>query len=213
MADKPVMSTQDHARIAEAIRTAEKSTSGEIFCVVARRSDEYFFPAAFFCSLAIIIAMVLAAYAVGGSWEPVHPVLMPAAGLAALATALIVVWAVPAFRIIFVPRFLRYRRASANAVNQFLSHNIHTTEARTGVLIFVSLAERYAEIIADSGINAKVDQERWNDIVADLIGSTANDRLADGFVGAIEATAAELIRHFPAEEGNQNELTDHLVEI
>ena len=70
---------------------------------------------------------------------------------------------------IFVPRRLRYRRAHDNALKQFLARNVHITTARTGVLIFVSLAERYAEVVADSGINAKVPQETWNDIVADLV--------------------------------------------
>ncbi len=213
MTNNPVLSAQDHARIADAISNAEKSTSGEIYCVVARKSDDYFYPAAFFCALAIIIAMVPAAYVTASRWDPPHYLVLPGAGVAALVLALILLWFAPVLRINFVPRYLRFRRASANAVAQFLSHNIHITENRTGVLIFVSLAERYAEIVADSGINEKVEQETWNDIISGLTASAAEKRLADGYVQAIEVVGRVLAKHFPANPENRNELTDHLVEI
>ncbi|MEX0346904.1 MAG: TPM domain-containing protein [Rhizobiaceae bacterium] len=213
MTSKAVLSAQDHARIAEAINNAEKSTSGEIYCVVARKSDDYFFPAAFFCSLAIIIAMVPAAYVTASRWDPPHHMVLPVAGVAALVSALLLLRFAPALRINFVPRYLRFRRASANAVSQFLSHNIHVTENRTGVLIFVSLAERYGEIVADSGINKKVEQNIWDSIIGDLTASAAENRLAEGYVQAIKAVGQVLTQHFPANPGDRNELTDHLVEI
>lgn len=213
MTSNPVFNAQDHARIAEAISNAEKSTSGEIYCVVTRKSDDYFFPASFFCSLAIIVAMVPAAYVTGSRWDPPHHLVLPIAGVAALVLAIILLRIAPVLRIYFVPRYLRFRRASANAVTQFLSHNIHVTEDRTGVLIFVSLAERYAEIVADSGINEEVDQEIWNDIVGDLTASAAESRLPDGYVQAIEAVGRVLAKNFPAIPGSKNQLTDHLVEI
>ena len=84
---------------------------------------------------------------------------------------------------------------------------------RTGVLIFVSLDERYAEVVADSGINAKVRQDEWNAIIADLVAKAGAERLTDGFVGAIDAVGAMLAAHFPPRKRNPNELDDHLVEI
>lgn len=213
MTSNAVLSAQDHARIAKAINSAEKSTSGEIYCVVARKSDDYFFPAAFFCSLAIIIAMVPVAYVTASRWDQPHYLVLPVAGVAALASALILLKFAPALRINFVPRYLRFRRASANAVTQFLSHNIHVTDNRTGVLIFVSLAEQYSEIVADSGISQKVEQETWNKIIGELTASAAENRLADGYVQAIKTVGIVLKEHFPANSGNKNKLADHLVEI
>ena len=64
-------------------------------------------------------------------------------------------------------------QAHAEAVRQFCAQGLHKTENRTGVLIFASEAEHYAEMIADAGINAKVKQEVWDDAVAVLI---AGDR-------------------------------------
>ena len=55
------------------------------------------------------------------------------------------------------------------AMRQFFAQGLHKTENRTGVLIFASVAERYAEIVADAGINAKVTPEVWDQAVAALI--------------------------------------------
>jgi putative membrane protein len=108
---------------------------------------------------------------------------------------------------------MRHRAAHDNAVRQFLARNIHLTAARTGVLIFVSLAEHYAEVIADSGIDSRVEQRVWDDVVRDLTAAARDDRLADGFVTAIEAVGRVLAEHFPLSPGDANELDDRLVEI
>jgi uncharacterized membrane protein len=65
---------------------------------------------------------------------------------------------VPAVRFRVVPKRAMHRRAQAEAMRQFLAQGLHFTEGRTGVLIFASVAERYAEIVADSGINARLDR-------------------------------------------------------
>lgn len=213
MRDKHLFSEDDHARIADAIRKAEQFTSGEIYCVVARRSDDYFFPAAFFAALAIMISMMIAGFVLDRSWDTFHPAILPAAGVAAQITAMVLLWIMPGLRVFLVPRYLRYRRASNNAAAQFLSHNIHITAERTGVLVFVSLQEQYAEVLADGGINAKVEQEVWNGVVASLTDAAKRKKLADGFVSAIGVVGAELETHFPADNKNPNELQDHLVEI
>jgi putative membrane protein len=130
-----------------------------------------------------------------------------------MASVLALLWFLPTLRIHFVPRRLRYQAAHANAMKQFLARNVHRTSARTGVLVFVSIAERYAEVVADSGIDAKVDQHVWDGVVRELTRHAGDDRLADGFVNAIESVGAVLAQHFPVTPGDTNELDDHLVEI
>jgi putative membrane protein len=98
-------------------------------------------------------------------------------------------------------------------MKQFLSRNIHLTTARTGVMLFVSLAERYAEIIADSGINSRVSQDTWDGVVTALIAHAKQGRVADGFVEAVGTVGALLAQHFPVGAGDANELDDHVVEI
>jgi putative membrane protein len=90
---------------------------------------------------------------------------------------------------------------------------VHRTAGRTGVLIFVSLTERYAEVIADVGIGSRVDPLLWEDTIRDLTAHARQEKLADGFVQAIGSVGAVLAEHFPLSPGNENELDDHLIEI
>ncbi|RUM97629.1 TPM domain-containing protein [Pseudaminobacter arsenicus] len=202
-----------HARIAAAIRAAEAKTAGEIYCVVARSSDSYFFPAAFILSAAMLLASLPVALGLEYWWVSIRLPFFVAAQLLALASALLLLWIVPSLRIRLVPRALQYRRGHDNALKQFLARNVHITTARTGVLIFVSLAEHYAEIVADSGINRHVPQGEWDAILRDLLAHARAERLADGFVVAIGAVGEHLTKYFPVSAGDVNELDDHLVEI
>ena len=68
-----------------------------------------------------------------------------------------------------MPRRAKHERAHAEAMRQFFAQGLHKTERRTGVLIFAAVAERYAEIVADAGINAKVAPHVWDQAVAALI--------------------------------------------
>lgn len=203
----------DHERIAAAIRTGEAQTSGEIYCVVAQRSDGYFFAAAFAVTLGILLVSLGVSLALEYWWIEVQVPHFVVIQLLAIAAACALLWWVPGLRLWFVPRRLLWRSAHANALRQFYARNVHLTSARTGVLIFVSLAERYAAVIADAGINDKVEQAQWDGIVADLIGHAHDHRLADGFVAAIGAVAGLLGEHVPLQPGDANELDDHLVEI
>jgi putative membrane protein len=207
------MTREEHARIAAAVRAAEERTAGEIYCVVARASDSYLFPAAFFVTTAIVALSLVVTWALHHWWFDVRPVTLVLAQILAIACALLVLWFFPAIRIRLVPKRLQYRRAHDNAVKQFLARNVHITTARTGVLLFVSLAERYAEVVADAGINQRVEQAAWNGVVATLVDHARRGKLPDGFVAAVETVGSLLERHFPIGGGDLNELDDHVVEL
>src|SRR5690606_8717062 len=154
---------EEHTRITAAIRAAESRTDAEIYCVVAHASDGYFFPAAFTATVAMLAASVAVAFGLEALWPTVRlPYFMLVQALAA-ACVYALLWLVPALRIHLVPHRLRYAAAHAKATRQFLARNVRLTGARTGVLLFVSLAERYAEVVADSGIDDRVSQHVWDD--------------------------------------------------
>ena len=83
-------------------------------------------------------------------------------------------------------------------MEQFVSRGIARKKDRSGILIFVSLAERYARIIADDGIAARVPQSEWQAAVDALVAHMRDGRIADGFVAAIESCGTELAAYFPA---------------
>lgn len=208
-----LIGTEDHARIAEAIRKAEAETSGEIYAVLARSSDDYFFAAGFVATCGILLASVVVAFLAHWYWFDVRLPMFGLAVLAAFLTAMLVLWVFPAIRMLLVPRRIRYKRAHLNALQQFLARNVHITEHRTGILLFVSMAEHYAEVIADAGINARVEQDEWNAIVATLVHHASRAQVAEGFVLAIGQAGLLLETHFPAGADNVNELDDHLIEL
>jgi putative membrane protein len=114
-------------------------------------------------------------------------------------------------RYMLVPRSIKRARAHRRAMEQFVAQNLHTTEGRTGVLIFISLAERHAEIIADAGIEARVPKGTWQTIVTELTAAFTAGQHTDGFVAAIAAVGEHLATHFPPGSFDSNELPDHLI--
>ncbi|MCH4540824.1 hypothetical protein DK867_17815 [Ochrobactrum sp. POC9] len=208
-----LIGAEDHVRIAEAIRKAETETSGEIYAVLARSSDDYFFAAGFVATCGILIASVIAAFLAHWYWFDIRLPMFGLAVLAAFLTAMLVLWFFPSVRMLLVPRRIRYKRAHLNALQQFLARNVHITEHRTGILLFVSMAEHYAEVIADAGIDARVEQDEWNTIVATLIHHASRAQVVEGFVLAIGQAGLLLEKHFPAGPDNVNELDDHLIEL
>lgn len=212
-APKGALTSEDHRMLAERIRTAEATTRGEIYCVVARSSGRYFFPAAFMLATGVLVASVAVALWLDRSWFTIGHLGFVLCQLAALAAALLVLRLAPGIGIRLAPRRLRYRRAHDNAVRQFLAHNVHLTEKRTGILIFVSLAERYATVIADAGIDDKVAQGEWDAIVARIVAAAKTGHLTQGLADGIDKAGALLAQHFPGGTRNPNELDDHVVEI
>lgn len=200
-----LFSDEEKARISEAIAAAERSTAGEIVAVVTAASESYFYvPFMWAAMIALLVPWPL----VYLTWWPMHVVYF-----VQLATFLILVLLLMprSVRVGLVPRSIRRQHAHRRAVEQFLSQSLHTTAGRTGVLIFVSVAERYAEILADKAINAKVEPGTWQGIVDHLTRDLAEGRAADGFAHAIEMAGAQLAKHFPPGSNDPNELPDHLI--
>ena len=110
-----------------------------------------------------------------------------------------------------MPKSIKRARAHQRAVEQFLAQNLHTTKGRTGVLIYVSFAEHFAEVIADEGIYRKVPPSTWKDVVGELTNHLARGTRAEGFIRAIERCGKILAKHFPPGSIDHDELPNHLI--
>ncbi len=202
-----MISQADKARIAEAIRAAETRTAGEIFCVLARHSSDYrLVPIAWAAALALAVPAPLIYFTL---WPASVIYLVQLVVFIAAALAL----SLPLIRFRIVPRRVQHERAHTEAMRQFFAQGLHQTENRTGVLIYASLAERYAEIVADAGIHAKVAPLVWEQAIAALTAGLRAERPGDGFVAAIECCGAVLAEHFPPGALDRDELPNRLVEI
>lgn len=199
------ISAEDEKRIASAIRAAEERTSGEIFCVVAAASSRYEFVAIARAAL-IALAAPVPLFFLTDLWaDQIYYVQL------AVFLGCAIVFSLPWLRHPLVPRRIKKDRASAEARRQFAAHGLHLTAARTGVLIFASIAERHVEVIADAGINSKVPQAVWDDAVAALIKAIKTGEAAEGFVQAIGICGDVLAEHFPPGAINPNELPNKLI--
>jgi putative membrane protein len=202
-----MISESDKARVAAAIRNAEAHTSGEIFCVIARHSSDYRLMPLAWAAAAALLAPLPLVYLTDWSAEWVYLLQLSVFLIAALALSH------PKLRFRIVPRRARHERAHAEALRQFFAQGLDKTEHRTGVLIFASAGERYAEIVADEAINEKVAVAVWDDTVAALVAAIKAGRPGDGFVTAIETCGAVLALHFPPGALQHDELPDKLLEI
>jgi putative membrane protein len=199
------LGANDEARISKAIQTAEHKTSGEIVAVVAAESDSYLWAPILVAALA---ALAIAAPLIFLTWMNVHWIYLIQI---AVFVGLALVASTRPMRYALVPKSLKRERAHARAVEQFLVQNLHTTEGRTGILIFVSVAERYAEILADAAVHKKVPSRVWQGIVDQLTAEIAVGRTGDGFVHAIEAAGKVLAEHFPPGTADPTALPNHLI--
>ena len=112
-----------------------------------------------------------------------------------------------------MPGSIKRDRAHKRAVEQFLAQNLYTTAGHTGVLIFISAAEHFAEIIADRNIYKLVPQEDWQAMVDRLTARIGDGMAADGLIETIRATGDVLAKHFPPGSSNPNQLPNHLIVI
>jgi len=220
----------DHARIAAAVAKAEAATSGEIRCVLARETVNVPVVALIGGASAALVAPPIA-IALGlkpdlltglfDGWTAAHA---SAAGAGLYSTLTVytllqaVVFALVAGIFMIRPfrRILtggpgsvgRVRRA---ALEQFEALGLTHTRDKTGVLIFASLDDHRAEVLADSGIYQKTAPADWQGVADLLVAGLGRKQPADGFVAAVEAAAAILAEHFPRRDDDANELPDGLV--
>jgi len=197
----------DRERISTAIRAAEAKTSGEIVCVLAQTSSD---TTALPILVAALLALALPWLLVAFTAMSVHRILLLQI---VVFLALAVLLCLPRVRIALVPRAARRAVAHRVAMEQFSIRGIARKKGHTGVLIFVSLAEHYARIIADEGIAARVPQSQWQGAVDALVAHMRGGRIADGFITAIGVCGKVLETNFPRTETSRDELPDRIYVI
>ena len=229
MASAATFDDAGRARVAAAIAAAELTTTGEIVCVVSERRHPY---AATGLTVAALLAFALpfAAAWLGldfaralpwRAWEASGVTADVRAALDAYAVIQLLIFVSAAALLVWTgagaaltPRAIRRDRVHAEALSQFRARGMGRTRASTGVLIYASVPDRIAEVVADSGIYAKVAPEHWGATVAALLAGFKARDAARGFVDAVALAGAVLAEHFPPDaRDNPNELPDRLIEL
>lgn len=198
----------DKNRIEAAVAAAEARTGAEFAVTVARASDRYAaFPLAWSTGLALAAGVALAL---------TRPMISGAVLLSAVATLFIllaIVFGFPGVRHRLAPGALKRSHARRLALAQFAEHVQGRTHGKVGVLLFVSLAERYAQVLVERGIADAVPQESWQSLIDALTASIAAGKLGEGMETALASAATLLAPHFPPVAGDRNELPDQVREV
>ncbi len=202
-----MLSEAERERVAEAVREAESRTAGEIIVVVARAASGY-------RSVPLVYALL---GALATPWPFIAATDLSASRIFMLQLATAVVFLAvlswPAWRLALVPAFVKRARGREAAAREFLARGLTRTRGRTGVLIYVAHAERYAEVIADTGIADRVDQAVWRATIEELVTALRDGRHADGLVAAVGRVGAILAEHAPVLADDADELPNKVILI
>ena len=222
-----MLTDDDHARVSAAVSAAEAHSAGEIVTILTDRSDGYWDIAlawaAVVAATAILMLSVTPTFYLGlidratgawaNEWTPgeIFAVALGAATVKFFGMLIIQLWQPIKFWLIPPP--VKARRVLARAITCFKVGAERRTHGRTGILIYLSMREHRAEIVADAAISGKVAPEVWGEAMAAMLPEIRAGRIADGMVAAIERVGAVLAEHFPRAEDDSNELPDRLIEV
>jgi putative membrane protein len=219
------LSEDDFQRVTEAVAKAERESDGEIVTIVARRSDAYHDVALHYAILFMLLVPAIwavvpqhwidwwSALLLGWNAEMSRPFVMLILFGKLIAAFLVVrlLLNYRPLRLALTPGNTKSRRVHRRAVELFRASCEMKTRGRTGVLIYLSLEERRAEIVADRAIAEKVEPEVWGEAMAILVDEVKQGRPGQGLTLAVEKVGAVLAPLLPPTLGNPDELPNRVI--
>ncbi len=203
----------DKERIKKAVAELEKVSSGEIVTYFTNRSSSYdgakWSNALLFMASATFMLTIMAymwwipGYI--GAFEISGFILICGIfgyGLAGL---------IPNYRLFLVGKEQAAQKVKLRAVEAFLNEEIFNTRDRTGILFFISEMEHQVIVMGDSGINSKVSQKDWDEVVELILKGIRSGNVTEGLVAAIHACKELLLENgFHVRPDDTNELPDDI---
>lgn len=215
----------DHKIVTSAVSLAEKATDGEIVTIVTGQSDHYGDVAWALSGLVALTALLVVSLFpeiylnmidwFAGGWSGVTALpywaLFVFAAMKFFGTRLILIWKPLLF--LLIPSPIKKARVRRRAVTLFRVSTDHRTVGRTGILLYLSMREHRAEIVADEAIAANVEPAVWGDAMIAMIDLVRAGSPGAGMAEAVRQMGLVLAEHFPKTDQNPNELPDRLIEL
>lgn len=194
----------DKATIEESLRLAEHKTSAEIVPVIVKRSTytQHVRLTVFLLVLSLIL-FVENYFGLIDMWLWLSPV-----------AAALIAFAISPLRCIenlFITKADREAQMTRSAELTFFEQGLYKTEKHTGILLFISLHERYAVVLADEGIAKAVPKDIWKDVITLLTTVAKKEDITAGLSEAIKLCGEIASTHFPADPNNKNEIPNRLI--
>jgi putative membrane protein len=220
-------SEADHELVTDAVAKAERSSDGEIVTIVAPRSDAYHDVGLHYAVLAMLLvptvgAVIPQAWLDWGlglvfgwnaalSFRLLMAILVIGQAIVFLIVRFAFAW-MP-LRMALTPASTKTRRVRRRAVELFRAGTEKRTKGRTGILLYLSLLEHRAEIVADEAIHSRVEPDVWGEAMAALVDGVKGGRPGEGMALAVGKIGEVLARCLPPTLDNPNELPDRLIEL
>ena len=199
--------------ITRAVRDAEGLTSGEIVPMIVSSSAPY--PMAAVTGgvlLALPLALLLTSPLASYFWfDPRDMWLFLALFIPLYLIAHQAVKRIPRLKRLFVSKAQMEEEVREAAVTAFFSEKLHKTKDENGILLFISVFERKVWILADAGINARIDRDRWQGLVELITKGIRDGRQSEALCQAIRQVGDILKEHFPLQPDDINELRDLII--
>ena len=192
--------------IEEAVKKAESETSGEIVPVILKQSD--FYAAAHF-RLALLFGIlfsIICYYA----YDFDDPIILIWSQIPGMVLGYLLAY-IPTLKRVLITKAEMEEEVYQRGLQVYFENKVSMTKDRTGIMIFISLLERKVEVLADCGINEKVEKNYWNDLVKTLSSKIKEGRKVDGIVGAVMDCGRSLKEFFPIKEDDTNEISNELI--
>ena len=211
---KQFLSDDQRAHVNAAVEKAEKLTAGEI--VVMFISASYHYPMANVIgatTFAIPLALIFTPVIGGWLWIGNQNMWL----FLGLLTVFFILFHEIIKHLVWLKRYFISRKeidaeVKEAAITHFFNHGLYRTRDETGVLVLISVFERRVWILADRGINAKVPEGQWDDIVKMITDGIRQKRSADAICEAVEKIGELLKRHFPVKPDDTDELDNLIIE-
>ncbi len=194
-------------QITKAIVAAEKKTNGEIVPVIVRQSDLY--PSAHFrSSLIMSFIALMTCYLIDElALEPVYFIY---AFLAGTTLGYLLAY-IPLIKTLLLTSGQMDEEFKQKAIESFLMNGATETQNRNGVQLYISAMEKRAMIISDIGIQKKLKNEIWQDIISEMTPLLKKGDYTAAIINAITSIGEILTEHFPDESKKEDELVNKLI--
>ncbi|HPR17302.1 MAG TPA: TPM domain-containing protein [Candidatus Cloacimonadota bacterium] len=213
----------DKKKISAAVRQAESTTSGEIVTAFVKESNDY---AVYELTFSVIVSFIyfvvmlfflrpIAVWLPSFFWDYSASYLVAFYGFSTFVVGTLVYFLAnyaPIDRLI-VPAKIQQKKVHERTLLHFMESGISYTRDRTGILIFISLLERRVELLADSGINEKIEPKEWQNIVDHVIKGIKTGSFTENLVVAVSDCGKLLSEHFPIQKDDTNELSNEIEEL
>lgn len=203
-----LLNDKEKELISKEIEDLEKLSSAELVAVVAKKSSNYKYASlmiSIFC--VFLISFVLYFVKEVSTLDLLEYQLLVFVGINLLFEKF------DNLILKILPQNYKYRKASLYAKEQFNNLGLNRTKSKQAIMFFISLDERYVKIITDSEISKEIPNEFWQQLVFEFAEDVKKEDFLNGYLKALRTSKAILIKHFPIQSNDENQLSNEVIEL